>query len=379
MRMILLGTGPFAVPTCQRLLEDGHDIALVVTRPLVDPQAKKPPPRPVYQWASQAGLEIYEPASINSPEAIARLAGLQADLMFVCDYGQILSTASLATTRMGGINLHGSLLPRHRGAAPVQWTLLSGDAQAGVTLIHMTPRLDAGPALAIAQTEIAEDESAEQLELRLAQLGVAATLQAVAMLADWDGHSSIGVIQDAGLVTKAPRFAKRDGQLDFRQSAEQLVRQVRACQPWPSTFAELAWPEGKKMRLLIKAARAVSVTLPELKDQPVGTVAVVDTRQSEVWQPKVLATSATDGGRPKVLASSATDGGQPKVLENSATVLGYGDWSAPWQRVLGVSTGQGTLLIGRVGPAGKREMNVDEFLRGHPIAETAQFVPVSNE
>ncbi len=361
MRMILLGTGPFAVPTCQQLLEDGHDIALVVTRPLVDPRAKKPPERPVYQWASQAGLEIYEPASINAPEAIERLAGLQADLMFVCDYGQILSKASLATTGLGGINLHGSLLPRHRGAAPVQWTLLSGDTQAGVTVIHMTPRLDAGPALAIAQTEIAEDESAEQLEPRLAQLGVAATQQAVAMLAEWDGQSPIGVIQDAGLVTKAPRFAKSDGQLDFRRSAEQLARQVRACQPWPSTFAELAWPEGKKMRLLVKAARAVPATLPALRDKPVGTVAIVDTRQAEGWQPTFSATSATGDE-------------QPKVLATSATLSGYGDWSAPWQRVLGVATGEGTLLIGRVGPAGKREMSVDEFLRGHPIQEAAQFV-----
>ena len=361
MRMILLGTGPFAVPTCQQMLEDGHDIALVVTRPLVDPHAKKPPVRPVHQWASQAGLEIYEPASVNSAEAVERLAGLQADLMFVCDYGQILSKACLSTTRLGGINLHGSLLPRHRGAAPVQWTLLSGDTHAGVTVIHMTPRLDAGPALAIARTEIVEDESAEQLEPRLAQLGVAATRQAIALLDDWDGQKPIGVIQDASLVTKAPRFAKRDGQLDFRQSAEQLARQVRACQPWPSTFAELAWPAGKRMRLLVKAARAVPVALPELRDKPVGTVAVVDTRNSHAWQSEVL-------------AASATADEQAEALATSALVLGYADWSAPWQRVLAVATAEGTLLIGRVGPAGKREMSADEFLRGHPIAETAQFV-----
>lgn len=357
MRMILLGTGPFAVPTCQQLLEDGHDIALVVTRPLVDPQAKKLPARPVHQWASQAGLEIYEPASINAPEAIERLAGLEADLMFVCDYGQILSKASLSTTRLGGINLHGSLLPRHRGAAPVQWTLLSGDEQAGVTVIHMTPGLDAGPALAVASTQIVEDETAEQLEPRLAQLGVAATQHAIAMLANWDGRSPIGVIQDAGLVTKAPRFAKRDGQLDFRRSAVLLARQVRACQPWPSTFAELAWPEGKKMRLLVKAARAIPDTLPGLKDRPVGTVTVVDTRELAGEQSKVLATSAT----------------------GDAVLAGYSDWSAPWQRVLGVATSEGTLLIGRVGPAGKREMSVDEFLRGHPILEVAQFVQAAEQ
>ncbi len=251
MRIALLGTGPFAVPTCQRLLADGHDIPLVVTRPVAIANAKKPPPRPVYQWACEAGLEVFEPASINANEAIARLAALRADLLFVCDYGQILSSECLGTTRLGGINLHGSLLPRHRGAAPVQWTLLSGDTEAGVTVIHMTPRLDAGPALAIARTAIVPDESAEHLEPRLAQLGVAATIEAIELLANWDGTSPIGSTQDPSLVTKAPRFAKSDGQLDFRRSAEMLARQVRACRHWPSTFADLTWSDGQHMRLLV--------------------------------------------------------------------------------------------------------------------------------
>lgn len=337
MRIVLLGTGPFAVPTCQRLLSDGHDIPLVITRPMADPNAKKQPARPVYQWACEAGLKIFEPASINAPEAIAVLTDLRADLLFVCDYGQILSNECLSTTRLGGINLHGSLLPRHRGAAPVQWTLLSGDTQAGVTVIHMTPRLDAGPSLAVAQTTIGPDESAEQLEPRLAELGVAATLEAVELLSTWDGASSIGVTQDRSLVTKAPRFAKSDGQLDFRRSAERLARQVRACQPWPSTFAELTWPDGKRMRLLVKAARSIAGTFPALQNAPVGTAVVVS-------------------------AESLA----PEIARES-------DWAAPWKRMLGVATADGTLLIARVGPAGKRDMSVDELLRGHPIAGKAQF------
>lgn len=367
MRMILLGTGPFAVPTCQQLLEDGHDIALVVTRPLANPHAKKPPQRPVHEWASQAGVEIYEPASINTPQAIERLDALQADLMFVCDYGQILSQAGLSTTRLGGINLHGSLLPRHRGAAPVQWTLLSGDAQAGVTLIHMTPGLDAGPALVSAQTEVGQDETAEQLEPRLAQLGVAATQQAIGLLADWDGQSPLGTAQDPALVTRAPRFAKSDGQLDFRRTAEQLTRQIRACQPWPSTFAELVWPEGKRMRLLVKAARAIPNRLSALKDAAVGTVTVLDsnvgeTTELEVTPERELSQRAV--WQPLVSAPATTE---------ESPLASYSDWSAPWQRVLAVATAEGTLLIARVGPAGKREMSVEEFLRGHPLHNNAHF------
>ncbi|MCC7337932.1 MAG: methionyl-tRNA formyltransferase [Pirellulaceae bacterium] len=343
MRIVLLGTGPFAVPTCQRLLAEGHDIPLVVTRPMADPKAKKQPPRPVYQWACEAGLGVFEPASINAPEAIAQLAGLHADLLFVCDYGQILSNECLRTTRLGGINLHGSLLPRHRGAAPVQWTLLSGDTEAGVTVIHMTPRLDAGPSLAVARTTIGPDESAEQLELRLSELGVAATLEAVELLSNWDGNSPIGATQDRSLVTKAPRFAKSDGQLDFRRPAKMLARQVRACQPWPSTFAELAWRDGKQMRLLIKSARATSGTIPALQNVPVGTAVVVTAESLD-----------------------------PEELRGN-------DWTAPWKRMLGVATGDGTLLIARVGPAGRRDMSVDDFLRGHPIEGNAQFqLPTTN-
>ncbi len=341
MRIIILGTGPFAVPTSQQLLQDQHEIPLVVTRPVANPSAKKQSERPVHHWAQQAGIEIFEPASVNAPEAIERLANLQADLLFVCDYGQILSNECLAATRLGGINLHGSLLPRHRGAAPVQWTLLSGDQQAGVTVIHMTPRLDAGPALTIAECKIGPDESAAELEPRLAQLGVAATQRAIGLLESWDGLSPIGVPQDASLATKAPRFAKSDGQLDFHRTAVELARQVRACQPWPSTYADLRWPEGKQQRLLIKAARSLDATIAALAGQAPGSVVAIDAEQID----------------------------ELKLPDGSPC-----DWSPPWQRLMAVATSTGTLLIARIQPAGKREMAVEDFLRGHPLDNTAQFL-----
>ncbi len=341
MRIVVMGTGPFAVPTCQRLLADGHSVPLVVTRPLAAPAAKKQPARPVFEWATAAGLPIYEPASINTPDAIAHVAAIKADLFFVCDYGQILSNDCLAAARLGGINLHGSLLPRHRGAAPVQWALMCGDSEAGVTVIHMTPRLDAGPSLAVARTAILPDETAEGLEPRLAELGVAATRAAIDMLAHWDGTTPLGEIQDASLVTKAPRFTKADGQLDFRKSAHRLACQIRACQPWPGTFAELAWESGKQMRLLIRAARSSEFSIGQLAQAATGSV----------------------------IAISASE--LPEASRQT-----HSSWSAPWHQLLAVATAEGTLLISRVQPAGKREMNVEEFLRGHPINTAAQFVHV---
>jgi methionyl-tRNA formyltransferase len=327
MRIVIMGTGPFAVPTCQKLLAEGHTIPLVVVRPLADPTAKKLPPTPVLDWAREHNLEVFQPASINDPAAIAELAKYQPDLFFVCDYGQILSSACLSVAPLGGINLHGSLLPRHRGAAPVQWALLRGDHRAGVSVIHMTPRLDAGPVLSTAETEILPDENAGQLEPRLAELGVAATIQSVAELATWNRQSAIGQLQSQAGVTKAPRFAKAHGQLDFRLPAEYLARLVRALQPWPGTFAELQLAAGKSTRILVRAARASAY---ESGKAP-GEAWACDTRQ--------FAT----------------------------------DWPSPWQHVIAVATGNGTLLIARIQPASKREMDAEEFLRGHSLFSGAVF------
>ena len=328
MRIVVMATGPFAVPTCKRLLAEGHEIPLVVVRPLVDPTAKKLPPTPVRDWAKENSLPIFEPPSINDPAAIAELEKYSAELYFVCDYGQVLSKACLGVPSLGGINLHGSLLPRHRGAAPVQWALLRGDSEAGVSVIHMTPRLDAGPILSIASTKILRDENAGQLEPRLAEIGIEASLQAIQQLSHWDGKSEIGIVQTNAGVTKAPRFSKSHGQLDFRHSAEYLVRLVRALQPWPGTFAELQFPDGKHVRLLMRTARAV--------DHSSGR------NPGEVWP-------------------------------CNTHELGL-NWPAPWQRVLAVATGSGTLLIARLQPASKREMDAEEFLRGHALLNGARLI-----
>ncbi|OYW19101.1 MAG: hypothetical protein B7Z55_09480, partial [Planctomycetales bacterium 12-60-4] len=155
------------------------------------------PPAPVRDWAKENSLPIFEPQSINDPVAIAELEKYAPELFFVCDYGQILSKACLSVPRLGGINLHGSLLPRHRGAAPVQWALLKGDAEAGVSVIHMTPRLDAGPILSVASTMILPDENAGQLEPRLAEIGIEASLRRIAHFDYWSEKVRRSVLLDA--------------------------------------------------------------------------------------------------------------------------------------------------------------------------------------
>ncbi|XZE46173.1 methionyl-tRNA formyltransferase [Pirellulaceae bacterium SH467] len=282
MRIVLMGTGPFAVPSFEALCQHDLEIAAVICRPEVQaPSAKKaPPPSPVRLWAESQGLPVHTPASINDSMTIDWLRSLCADLFVVCDYGQILSSDALSTAGWGGINLHGSLLPRHRGAAPVQWTILSGDSVAGVTVIHMTPGLDAGPILASTKTDLIPDENAQELESRLSQIGVETTLRALESLRNWDTSTpSPGTLQDRALATKAPRLAKGDAELDPSFSCRLLDRQVRGLQPWPGCFANIECSSGSTLRLLIQRARPIPLEFP-LPDHPIGALLVGTTLQS---------------------------------------------------------------------------------------------------
>src|SRR6476661_4449454 len=151
MRVVMLGTGPFAVPTLRALAASRHEIALVITRP---PTGRNAQASPLQRAGDMLHLEVWAPTTVNAHDVQSRIASLSADLLVVCDYGEILRPETLVTARLGGINLHGSLLPKYRGAAPVQWAILNGDAETGNSVIQMTPGLDAGPLLAQQRTPI---------------------------------------------------------------------------------------------------------------------------------------------------------------------------------------------------------------------------------
>src|SRR3954466_1186249 len=176
MRLVVLGTGPFAVPTLRALAKSRHEVAIVITRP---PTGRTALASPMQQAANSLGVPVWSPETVNSVDAQTQMASLQSDLLVVCDFGEILRPETLATARLGGINLHGSLLPKYRGAAPVQWAILRGETDTGNSIIHMTPGLDAGPVLAQQRTPIDPDEDAEQLEARLAKMGAEAVLAVI--------------------------------------------------------------------------------------------------------------------------------------------------------------------------------------------------------
>jgi len=323
MRLIMMGTGPFAVPTFRALLASDHVVPLLVTRPAHVVRTRGRAPRnPMREVAEQQGLEVFDPEDVNRPEARETLASQDADLLVVCDYGQILSKATLSVTRLGGINLHGSLLPKYRGAAPVQWALLCGEHETGVTVIHMTPRLDAGPCFVQRVTRIGDDETAAELEPRLAELGVEAVHAALALLAGWDGRSQLGTRQDPSLSTRAPRLSKADGDVDWSRSAAQIRNQVRALKPWPGTFTHWLPADAPPLRIILDH---VSVE--------------------------------HGGGEHRAGEHRAGEPGE--VLQSDGRL---------W-----IATGAGAVAVDRLQPAGKRVMDVTEFLRGHRVSVGDRF------
>jgi methionyl-tRNA formyltransferase len=313
----MMGTGPFAVPTFASLLDSPHQVVALVSRPVPSPQGRiKSPCAPMRDLAALRGVPILEPEDVNAEESRRALAALDFQLLVACDYGQILSAGTLAISPLGGINLHASLLPKYRGAAPINWALYHGDAETGVTVLHMTARLDSGPCLVQCRTPIGADEDAVQLERRLSELGVAAVHEALGMIAQWDGYSPLGVPQDPQAATKARRLKKTDGEVDWNRSARQIANQVRALKPWPGTFTTWQRPDGVAVRLILDR---VSAAAEATCNAPPGEVVLADKSR------------------------------------------------------LQVATAEGQLSLDRVQPAGKRSMAIDEFLRGHSVAVGDRF------
>ena len=317
MKLIMMGTGPFAVPTFAGLYQTHHDIAALVTSPVRGRNAKHVVPvSPLRDLAHEHGTPIIEPEDVNSPESVQRLREFGADLLVVCDYGQILAAGTLAAVRLGGVNLHGSLLPRYRGAAPINWAIYRGERESGVTVIHMTPRVDAGPCIAQAATVIEPEETAVELERRLSEMGAWLIRRAIDSV---ETGRLEALPQDPALASKAPRLKKTDGAIDWSRPAAAIHDQVRALEPWPRTYTFWHRPDGPAVRLIL------------------DRVAVIECRP--------------DPGTPP-----------------GTVVEAQGDR-------LTVAAGDGALRLLSIQPAGKRALAADEFLRGYRVQPGERFGP----
>ncbi len=311
----MMGTGPFAVPTFQQLYDARHDMALLVTKPLRNHRGQDVPPvSAMRDIAHEHGTSIFDPESVNTPESQKRLLDEAADLLVVCDYGQILATQTLATARLGGINLHGSLLPKYRGAAPINWALYHGETVTGVTVIHMTPRVDAGPCIAQAEVLIGPEETAVELEPRLAEAGAWLVRRTIDALVEGRLEA---LPQNPALASNAPRLKKTDGIIDWNRPAICLKNQVRALEPWPRTYTFWHRENGASLRMIM------------------GLVDVVE----------------------------------PPSSQPPGSVL-----EARGDRLV-IACGQGAVAPRSIQLAGKRPMGIAELLRGHTIRPGERFGP----
>ncbi len=317
MRIVIMGTGGFAVPTFEQLLGSRHDIVAVVTMPIRASRGAKSLTTPVRSVASAAGLEIFDPENINDPTLLPIMNAWRADLLFVCDYGKILAPHVLAATKFGGINLHGSLLPKYRGAAPINRALLAGEPTVGVSVIHMTPQLDAGPVVAMSEpVPVLPEDTAVETEEKLARIGADLVMRA---LPQFETGTLAPVPQRDESASKAPKLKKHDGEIDWRRSSREIVWQFQALQPWPKIFTD--WHrenESEPMRLILGRVRQTDETVPSADFVP-GTIL--------------------------------------EACEERVTI----------------ATGGGVLQVLEIQPAGRKMMPASAFLRGYPLQPGDRF------
>ena len=263
MRIVFAGTPEFAVPPLSALLNSPYEICGVYTQPdRPAGRGRKLTPSPVKVLAQKAGLPVFQPETLKDEAAHAQLRNLKPDLMVVVAYGLLLPQAVIDIPPLGCINIHASLLPRWRGAAPIQRSILAGDSETGVTIMYIEPRLDAGPMLLKKSCPIGPDDTAGDLHDRLSRIGAEALLETLPSIAAGTAEPEI---QDESLVTHAAKINKDDAQLDWSRPAAVLQCQVRAFNPWP--VAETVYRDQ-----ILRVWRATVV--PESRSEPPGTLLI---------------------------------------------------------------------------------------------------------
>ena len=312
MRIVFMGTPAFAVPSLEALLKTPYEVVGVVTQPdRPKGRGQSLEASPVKQLAELKGLPILQPEKMKNPEFLETLSRWKPDVIVVTAFGRILPKVILALPPLGCVNVHASLLPKYRGAAPIQWAIIKGETETGVTMMMMDEGMDTGPILLQASLQIDPNETAGELSARLAHLGGA---QLEPILKKLIAGTVIPCPQDDAQATLAPLLKKEDGLMHWTLTAKELVNRVRGLSPWPGCFTFLG-----QERLAI-------------------------------WKAKVCDPPVTCGIVP--VPGSIVD------VKNGG---------------LCVATGKGCLNILEVQPANKKRMPIDQFLRGRTLHHGMQF------
>ena len=328
MRLVFLGTPAFAVPSLEKLVAAGRQVLAAITqpdRPRGRGQREAPPP--VKEAALRLGVPVHQPERVRRPEAVELLRSLAPDVMVVVGYGQIIPQAIIDIAPLGIVNVHSSLLPKYRGAAPVQWAIANGETRTGITTMRIDAGLDTGDILLAKETEIGPEETAIELNARLAGMGADLLLETLEGL---ESARIVGREQDSAQATYAPLLKKEDGLVDWSQPAASIHNRVRGLQPWPGAYTTF-----RGQTLHIWRARIISPA-------PLSYV-----RGSEMAEPG--------------------PGGAPSESGRSETGLAPG--SLPCLKPLTVTCGLGVLELVEVQLEGRRRMSAADFANGHRLTE----------
>jgi len=249
LRIVFFGTPAFAVPTLDALLSSAHTVVGVVTQPdRPRGRGQKPSAAPVKARALASSLPVLQPDRLKSPDFVVAFADLRPDLAVVAAYGKILPESLIATPRLGMINVHASLLPKYRGAAPVHRAIINDESETGVTIMRVVKALDAGPMMATVRRPIGADDTSDAVEADLARLGAPLLVSVVDQLAEGRATETP---QDDSAATYASRLTKDDGIVDWRWPARRIHNLIRGLHPWPHAFSHL---DGRRLILLRSAA-----------------------------------------------------------------------------------------------------------------------------
>jgi methionyl-tRNA formyltransferase len=315
LAIAFLGTPDAAVPTLERVVDAGFAVPLVITRPdRRRGRGGKTSPSPVKAAAERLGLEVYQPESVNDPECLARIVDAPTDVLLIVAFGQILKKPLLAAPRVMPLNLHFSLLPAYRGAAPVAKAIADGCPETGVSLQRVVRKLDAGPVLATVRASIGAEETTADLETRLAGIGAELTVATLRRLAEGEVEERP---QDEERATYAPMLSKEDGRVDWSRAAPELACHVRAMNPWP----------GARTRFT-GAARGKTVGVTLLRARP-------------------------EEGEP-------SDRSPGEIVELT-------------REAILIEAGEGRLAVTELKPEGKRVLAAREFANGYHVAPGDRF------
>jgi methionyl-tRNA formyltransferase len=269
MKILYLGSGEFGIPSLNALVESSHDLHFIVTQPRrASGRGRKPVPTSVAQWASTNSRTFIETENVNTPQIIDKITGLKPDLIVVTAFGQKIGNDLINLPPKGTINVHASLLPKYRGAAPINWAIINGETETGITIITLAEKMDAGQILSMEKIEILVNETAGQLHDRLAHIAAPLLLKTLDRIAD----STITYTeQDHSKATLAPKLKKSDGFLDLNEPAEVLARKIRGLWPWPgASTVYKSKKANKSLRVTIAMAEVVKISNPSAL--PIGTL-----------------------------------------------------------------------------------------------------------